>query len=366
MEKAASLRFGSGIAGLLGVTLLGAASGGCDLIGKKDPEGPGIPVTVLTRNLYLGTDLTPLSDVTSPSEVPVVGAQLWAEIQASDFPSRAKVLADQIIALAPDLVALQEVSLYRQQIPSDTATGNLTPNAEDVVLDFLASLMAELDARGGGYTVAGVATNADAELPVAGATGLFDLRVTDRDVILTRGGVETSNFVQVTFDAALPLSVGGVPVTFTRSFSHLDATVGEGHFTFGNTHLEIQRALPIQLSQATQLVSGYGRISGPLLLSGDYNSSPTKPTYDNILDPAFVDPQPIVAPGDPGLTCCQAADLKNPTSVADERIDHTFYRGSFRPLSVEVVGSDPDNDRTPSGLWASDHFGVLTKVELVP
>jgi endonuclease/exonuclease/phosphatase family metal-dependent hydrolase len=321
---------------------------------------------VLTRNLYLGTDLTPLSAVSAPADVPVVGAQLWGEILASDFPSRAKVLAAQIVALAPDLVALQEVTLYRRQVPSDVATGNTTPNAEEVVLDFLATLMAELDAAGGGYTVAGVATNADAELPVADGAGLFDLRVTDRDVILARDGVETSNFVQQTFVAALPLNVGGVPVTFKRGFSHVDATVGEAHFTFGNTHLEIQRALPIQTAQASELVSGYSGIGGPLLLSGDYNSSPGKPTYDNILDPAFTDPQPAVAPGEPGLTCCQAADLMNPTSIADERIDLTLYRGRFRPTSVEVVGTDPATDRTPAGLWPSDHFGVLTKVELVP
>jgi endonuclease/exonuclease/phosphatase family metal-dependent hydrolase len=360
------LKVGSGIVGLIGV--LGMTSlAGCDQLGKpEEPEGPGIPISVLTRNLYLGTDLTPLTEVGSPAELPVVAAGMWGEILASDFPSRAKVLAEQIVALAPDLVALQEVTLYRRQVPGDVAAGNTTPNAEEVVLDFLATLMAELDARGGGYTVAGVASNADVELPVADAAGLFDLRSTDRDVILARDGVETSNFVQEMFDAAVPLTVGGVPVTFTRSFSRVDATVGEAHFTFGNTHLEIQAALPIQAAQATELVAGYSQVGGPLLLAGDYNSSPGKPTYDNILDPAFTDPHPAVAPGDPGLTCCQAGDLRNPTSIADERIDLTLYRGRFRPTSVEVVGTNPETDRTPAGLWASDHFGVLTKVELVP
>ncbi len=354
--------------GGIGALLLGA--GGCNLIDKPhDPEGPGIPLSVMSLNLYLGADLTPLTEVSSPIVLPAVAADLWADVQASDFPARAKVLAERIVTLAPDLVALQEVTLYRRQTPSDVVSGNLTPNAEEVVLDFLAVLMAEIDARGGGYTVAGIANNADAELPVTDANGGFDLRVTDRDVILARGGVQTANFVQQTFASAFSFTIGGaggVPVTFTRSFSHVDATVGEAQFTFGNAHLEIQRLLPIQAAQASELVAGYSVVSGPLLLAGDYNSSPGKPTYDDILDPAFVDPQPKVAPGEPGFTCCQADDLMNPTSTADERIDLTLYRGSFRPTSVEVVGTDPATDRTPGGLWPSDHFGVLTKIELVP
>ena len=80
------------------------------------------------------------------------------------------MLADQIVALSPDLVALQEVTLYRRQVPSDYQPGDL-PNATEVVLDFLGVLMAELDARGGDYVVVGEALNVDAELPVADGAG---------------------------------------------------------------------------------------------------------------------------------------------------------------------------------------------------
>src|SRR5689334_5407478 len=75
----------------------------------------GLPVTVMTRNLYLGSDLTPLALISKPADVPNVTAALWANVQASNFPERAQVLAAQIVAAAPDLVALQEVSLYRRQ-----------------------------------------------------------------------------------------------------------------------------------------------------------------------------------------------------------------------------------------------------------
>ena len=58
-----------------------------------------------------------------------------------------------------------------------------------------------------------------------------------------------------------------------------------------------------------------------------------------------------------GFTCCQAGDLLNPDSTADNRIDHIWHLGRFRTNQAEVRGSDPVTGRTPSGLWASDHFG---------
>jgi hypothetical protein len=39
-------------------------------------------------------------------------------------------------------------------------------------------------------------------------------------------------------------------------------------------------------------------------------------------------------------------------------------RGSIRMNSALPVGADPATDRTPSGLWASDHFGVFAALEL--
>src|SRR2546423_764798 len=91
-----------------------AAAAGCG--GGDGLTGAGLPISVYTRNLYLGADITPLISVPSASGVPAVAATLWQQVQASDFPARAQVLAGEIVARAPDLVALQEVTLYRRQV----------------------------------------------------------------------------------------------------------------------------------------------------------------------------------------------------------------------------------------------------------
>ena len=56
----------------------------------------------------------------------------------------------------------------------------------------------------------------------------------------------------------------------------------------------------------------------------------------------------------------------NADSSATDRIDLVLYRGRFRINDIAVTGTDPATDRTPGGLWPSDHFGVVSHVELVP
>ena len=332
--------------------------------------GPGQAITVYTRNLYLGSEITPLAAIPSPAAIPGVAATLWANIQASDFPERAKVLADEIVALAPDLVALQEVTLYRRQIPSDFQPGDDVPNATEVVLDFLAILMAEIDARGGGYRVVGEAVNVDAEVPVdGGAAGPFDLRLTDRDVMLARDTVQTSNFVALPFAAKFEFVAGGsggIPIALTRSTSRVDAVLGDAHFTFGNAHLEIQSpaAVPDRAGDRDAVGDRVGAGSGAAARRLQQRARDEfVPAADGAVQRrlgrrrgrrARLHLLPGRQPDEPG--------------IHRRRIASTWCStvGGFRVNDMAVTGTDPATGRTPGGLWASDHFGVLAHVELVP
>jgi endonuclease/exonuclease/phosphatase family metal-dependent hydrolase len=344
------------------VAALGAA--GC---GDGD-GGPRVSVTAMTYNIYLGSDLTRLATATA-EQIPAAAAQIYANVVASDFPERAKVLAALIAAAAPDLVGLQEVSLYRRQADGDFLKGVVAPNAEEPVLDFLAVLMAELDARSAGYRVVNEAFNADAELPVADGSGaFFDLRLTDRDVILARAGVETSDPKVALFENKLVLPLAGsetMNVTFSRGYSSVTASKDGASFVFANSHLEIGALEPIQIKQAEEVLAALPASLGPMLLVGDFNSPPRPGTRNSyaLLREAFGDAYPAVRGEDPGFTCCQSGDLKNPASEAHDRIDLVLYR-SFRPEAAAVIGADPATGRTPGGVWASDHLGVSATLTL--
>src|SRR5512141_112320 len=67
-----------------------------------------VPVPVLTRNLYLGADLTPVIQATDGAQFLAATTAVWAMVQRNDFHVRARAIADEIAWTQPALVGLQE------------------------------------------------------------------------------------------------------------------------------------------------------------------------------------------------------------------------------------------------------------------
>jgi hypothetical protein len=70
-------------------------------------------VTVMTRNLYLGTDLKPIFSAPNTFSLLAAVGSGWAQVHANDFPARTESIADEIAAAKPDLVGLQEAMLSK-------------------------------------------------------------------------------------------------------------------------------------------------------------------------------------------------------------------------------------------------------------
>jgi endonuclease/exonuclease/phosphatase family metal-dependent hydrolase len=294
--------------------------------------------------------------------VPTATAQLWAAVQASDYPARAQRLADEILSTQADVVGLQEVELFRRQEPSDFDFAAPTRNATTAVLDFQQLLLDALASRGASYRVAVQSLNADAELPMeVPGGGLVDLRLTDSDSILVREPLATAAPATGTFTHHITVRVGGpsgVDGDVLRGYGSVEVTLDDRTFTVVNTHLEVGGGLAslIQDAQAEELLQALGPMSGPVVLLGDFNSpagSSAPSTYAR-LTAAFTDAWPVVS-SDSGFTCC--SELSSPTFDAATRIDLVLYRGRVRAEAAERVGTDPAG-RTPGGLWPSDHAGV--------
>ena len=87
-------------------------------------------------------------------------------------------------------------------------------------------------------------------------------------------------------------------------------------------------------------------------------------TYGPITASGFSDTWKSRHPSKPGFTCCQATDLFEPeNSMLTERDDLVLTRGPFSDGKASIVGNHPA-DRLPSGLWPSDHAGVVAILEL--
>ncbi len=320
-------------------------------------------ITVMTRNLYLGTDLSPAIFAPNTSELIKAVIRISAEFQVTNFSERAQALADEIATKQPDLIGLQEAVLLRSQYPADFSP---TPNATTVELDYLQLLLDALDARGHNYTPVAISTGFDVEVPrLRSDFTLEDMRFTDREVILARNdslvaALNISNIQGRNFANKLTVIPNSRSFTILRGWASADVEVRGRSFRLVTTHLD-PSSPDVQVAQANELLQGPGNTDLPLVFVGDFNSNADgngTPTYGNLIASGFVDAWSQVHPDDPGFTCCQDANLLNPISKLSERIDLVLFRGNFSVVQADIAGNNSAN-RTISGLWPSDHAGVV-------
>lgn len=356
---------------LLGILL---SLSGCEKITPQmlpDVSTPdGEPLTLMTYNVYVGADMIPLLGITNLLEVPGAVAGLYDTVIASDFPGRAAAIARNIKAHQPHLIGIQEISLIRTQTPGDRLTGG--EPAEEVVLDFLEVLMDALHTEGLSYRVAAQVENFDVEMPMS-ATGSFteydDVRLTDYDVILVREDVGVSRPTQMNYTAVLSLEE--LFISVTRGYVAVDATVAGTTYRVVNTHLEAleesDAIATVRIAQTEELVASLRDETLPMILLGDFNTAaPDGAAYKILLAAGYVDLWQMDSAGT-GNTCCQAPLLQNETSELYARIDQIFVRNMEFPTSVMIhtIG-DTAAERLPSGLWPSDHAGVVASLMTPP
>jgi endonuclease/exonuclease/phosphatase family metal-dependent hydrolase len=325
-------------------------------------------ITVMTQNLYVGTGLTDTFAASSWPELVAAGSQDWANVLANDVRARAGALADEIARVRPEVVGLQEVSLWRDQTPGDVRT-HPAPNATHVVLDHLAILRRELSSRGLPYVPVATSTNADVEAPRRGpGAGLADQRVTDRDVLLVRADVVARSgnprHGHYTARRSLPFLTG--PIRNTRGWVSVDYRLDPATTVrVFSTHLEVggPGAGTVQERQAAEALAIIAASPSPVIAIGDFNApadAATSATYrelTEVLDDAWT----AARPADPGPTCCRPELLADPVGREDSRIDLVLTSGDATVTRVARVGDRPFR-LSPEPVWASDHAGVTARI----
>ena len=322
------------------------------------------PLTVMTYNVYLGGDAGAV--LSAPrQEVPSRVSALYRELGASAVPGRLAAIAGSIAGRQPHLVALQEMTLIRRQTPGDMLTGQVAPNAEAVALDFQAVLMAAMEAAGMDYEIAATVQNTDVEMPMPVEGGSFDdVRMTTFDAILVRRDVEVSRVEAANYEAMLTSPLG---FSVRRGYVALDARVSGRTWRFVNTHLEAY-SNEVRQAQARELLAALEGETFPLIVSGDFNSDagaprgdPSRAVYDLLTSQGYEDAWRDGA--GTGATCCQASGLRNAESGLSVRIDHIFTRNvdGSSVIAAGTVGDRP-SERLASGLWPSDHAGVIVSL----
>ena len=369
--------------------------GACDDAGPFDPTErsttdevmldavrAGSPaLDVMTWNIYVGADLNQLL-AGDPSRIGCGVADIYGDVLATDFQSRAVAIADQIEAHRPHVVGLNEVSTFEFRF------GFFHDN-----LVFLDILMDELADRGMDYVapVEARSTNFQITLPISydevTCADQDALSYTEYDVLLVRGDVEVDDVDNGNFAVPLPLPYG-LPAKYS-GWASVDIRHKDLPYRVFSTHLEPADIGPCTID--SQLIQVHGAQAGelmglldaspyPTILTGDLNSDAsgcTTNTYPDLIAAGFADAWIVGGGAGSGFTSNQDDDLRNAASELFHRIDFILYRDgpeASKPAfqnaaDVELVGEDPaDRINTSFGydVWPSDHAGVVANLSIAP
>jgi endonuclease/exonuclease/phosphatase family metal-dependent hydrolase len=302
-------------------------------------------VTFMSRNLFLGADLIPLATAKKGDEFEHAAGTLLNSVKATDPEGRMKLIAGEIAKAKPDLVGLQEVTLWKTGPKNDPAP------ASTVVIDYLASIKRELNARGAKYRVVADQRTLSLEGPT---DQNVDLRFTDGNVVLARKGVKVSKSKSSDFKNQLQIPTQQLgTVSVNRSFNQLNASVRGAKLHLVNAHLEAYSP-EFRLKQAKELVAGPLKSKLPTVLVGDLNSGPKlekpedRPPYAAIAKAGFKEARTSKP------QCCFNDDLTSGTW--DHIVDHIMAKPRLKVVRSFITGAET----TSGGLHPSDHGGVVS------
>lgn len=361
-------------------------------------------VTVMSRNIYLGADVGRALELIP--NLPAAAQYMWDQVKQTDFSKRAKILAREINQSSPDVIGLQEATIwYCKKYPWSKKVE---------VFNFTEQLLDNLNGRYELVSKDGVkALNPGFSInPIPFLTKVNDEQ-TFKEVFGRSSaacGFETGDALLVKKSDNLEvIEVGNseyedsysiVPTIMTiyRGYSWADIKVNGVPTRFVTTHLESlwdENKVPNSAKQAMQLVSDLSNTKMPVIVMGDFNADPRDPRSKDQSNPGE---QPVQS------QACQANDItcnaylimsqagykdagpdsldpKNYTwgmnallTGADskrlvaaksmgndygftDRLDYIFSKNGTESVASEIIGIQ--------GEYGSDHAGVVATIALL-
>lgn len=309
-------------------------------------------VTVMTRNLYLGADVGVAMEL-----IPNLSAAaqfMWDQVKATDFNKRAPKLAAEVIAERPDVIGIQEATIWyckKSAWSKRTEVFNFTEQ-------FLAAIKAQgqdyvLTSKDGvtalntGYSIAAipfVTMVKDPEIfqPLFGqdkAACGFEIA----DALVIRADLSDKVLAVGNSEYEATYTVVPTIMTIYRGYSWADIQIGNTPIRFVTTHLESlwdEDKVPNAAKQAQQLITDLKETRNPIVIMGDFNSDPRDP---RISDDPNVGGQPAASKSCPaGGSECSAYRLMFEAGFKDVGPDSLDPRNNTWGMNALLTGPDPD------------------------
>lgn len=360
-------------------------------------------VTVMSRNIYLGADVGKALELIP--NLPAAAQFMWDQVNKTDFSKRAQILANEINQSSPDVIGIQEATIwYCQKYPW---------SKKIEVFNFTKQLLNELNGK---YQLAtkdgkvalnpGFSINPIPLLTKVRDKGRFE-KIFGSDTASC--GFETGDGLLIKRTPRLELIQLGtteyevnypiVPTIMTvyRGYSWADIKVDQVPTRFVTTHLESlwdENVIPNSAKQVKQLITDLSSTKMPIVVMGDFNSDPRDPrpknkpnpgeqpvasescpaedqicnAYKKMINAGFkdvgpdsFDPKnytwgmnPLLTGADPKRLA--AALLMGNKQGFTDRLDYIFTKNGAEAITSKIIGNQPE--------YGSDHAGVVSTISL--
>ena len=377
------------------------------------------PLTVASRNLYLGADVGVALELIP--DFPAAAQFMWEQVAATDFTQRAPGLAEEIIKSGADVVGIQEATHWycKKNFWSKKV----------VVFDFLKEFLAATKIAGSEYVLAskdGVdALNIGYSIPaIPYLTMVTDPKTfqplfgSDKaacgfeigDAIVVKKELKPQILAVGNSEYETSYSIVPQLMTIYRGYTWIDLRHQGSNVRIISTHLESlwdSNKVPNAALQAKQLINDLSITTMPVIVLGDFNSDPRDPRPDaksnpggqpeasetcnaQVINPTlttaiescnaywlmrkagFTDAGPdainpknftwgmnalLTGPDKKRLKAAQ--EMGNATGFTD-RLDYIFVKNGANVISSSIIG----NTQPTNSQWNTDHAGVVAKVSL--
>lgn len=329
-------------------------------------------VTIMSRNIYLGADVGVALGLIP--DMPAAAQFMWDQMRATDFASRAPLLAQEAATHRPAVIGIQEATTWE-------CTAGLT-GRRVVVYDFLDQLLDAMRATGVEYVIATDGTHPALNPgysipPIPGVTMVRDPQAfpalfggdeaacgfTIGDALLVRADLADRVLASGTVEFAERTTIVPVLMEISRGYAWADIDLGGTPTRVVTTHLESlwdPGVIPSARVQADQLIADLASTTMPLIVLGDFNSDPRDPRT------AGENPggQPEVSAACPagGSQCSamramQDAGFANAGPALDDPANFTW--------GADALLAGPDLDRLPEALALGNRFGMTERLDYI-
>lgn len=328
------------------------------------------PVKVMSRNLYLGADVgVALAKIPN---MPAAAQFMWDQVQKTDFSQRKKILADQIRMESPDVIGIQEATIW--YCKAHFWSGKTE------VYNFTQELLAEL---GGDYVIAaknGVRANNPGYSigPIPFLTKVNDPKTFQElfgqnsadcgfqigDALLIKKSL--IQYVNQVGNSEYKDVYKVVPTLMEiyRGYAWADITVQGTNVRFVTTHLESlwdANKVPKAANQARQLVADLKKTKSPVVVIGDFNSDPRDPRPLNAPNPGE---QPEASDKCPsGSSLCNAYKIMREAGFTDSGPDASDPSTYSWGMNALLTGPDPK--RAKEAIAMGNKYGFTDRLDYI-